>query len=60
MARKSSAKSGASPSMPTPRPKRGKGAVPRAAVSNLPSGTKKPPFMEMGVPGPTKKTRRMA
>lgn len=46
--------------MPTPRPKRGKGAVPRAAVSNLPQMTKKPPFMQLGVPGPTKKTRRMA
>lgn len=53
-------RSGASPSTPTPAPKRGKGATPRAAATSLPAMTKKPPWMNLGVPGPTKKTRRMA
>ena len=57
---KRSAKSGASPSTPTPRPKRSSRTVPKAAQTKLPAMTKKPPFMELGVPGPTKKTRRMA
>lgn len=60
MAKRSSAKSGATPSQPTPRPKKSSRTVPRAASTNLPPFTKKPPFQELGVPGPTKKTRRMA
>jgi hypothetical protein len=60
MARKTSKSSGASPSQPTPRASKSKRTVPRAAVSNLPQMNKKPPFEGLGVPGPTKKTRRLA
>lgn len=47
-----------SQSVPTPR-KVQRRATPRAAAQKLPD-TMKPPFMGLGMPGPTKKTRRKA
>lgn len=59
MAKRASAKSGVSPSMPTPRKVSRGRTVPRAAATNMPD-TMKPPFMGLGKAGPTKKTRRKA